>query len=237
MQDETDLDDDQSFSMLCTQEVDEDIDVIWDWNSPQAKKISRVHIKKQRLYPSQSPKLTIRRHTSNTLIPRFDKLKEEVEALREELTGSNSKTDNGKKTFADLDDDSFDEQLILCSQRVENEFINKIKTNSSVERHDIYETCDKKNSSIDNLLHGTLQNTSVCKSPNTKIADDSFDLVIGNLMEDDFESTVLQQISKDINKEQIKFSKTDDFCNNNQYVFPTHSSCELPTNSSKGIFC
>lgn len=230
MQDE--LDGDQSFPMLCTQETDEDIDVIWDFNSPRGNKGAHIRVKKQkRLCPSQSPKLTIRRHASNTQIPKFEKLKEEVEALREVLTGSKSKPDNAKKkSVDDLEDDSFEEQLILCSQMVENEFMSKTKLDSSTTLHSICKTRDTQKSSIDNLLHGTLQNNNVCKSPGNKLADDSFDLAIGEL--DDFE---LPQTSQDNKKEQITFPKTDYFRNNNHHTFRTHSSFEQLRSDSKGI--
>lgn len=240
MQENIDPDDDQSFSISCTQEIDEDVDVIWDWNSPQANnKISRVRFKKQtRLYPPQSPKLTVKRHTSNTQIPKFDKLKEEVEALREELTGTGSKQSSKKQIcIDDFNDDSFDEQLVLCSQRVENEFINKFRTNSNVELNRVNETCDIKMSSIDNLLHGTLQNTSVSISPSNDMADDSFDLAIKDLIGDDFESTILQQMSNDVNEEPAKLPEAEDFCNNNQHTFTKHSSFEILSSHTKGMVC
>lgn len=236
MQDD-ELSEDQSFSMLCTQEVDEDIDVIWDWNSPRANRASHLHLKKQkRLYPSQSPKLTIKRHASNSNIPKFDKLKEEFEAFRNELNSSlRLDNNNENKCFNDFDDDSVEEQLILCSQRIENEFENKTKFCNNVELHN-NPTSDSTRSSFSNLLHGTLQEASNSDNSVKKIADDSFDLAIIELPFDDFEVNSPIKEPEESNKtvENQSLLESNEVSNSNEYV-KKHPSFELSQSCSKGM--
>lgn len=77
------LDSDLDDYYPCTQDEFENRDVLWDWNSPQAKqkKQKRRLILKQ----SQSPKLPIRRHPSNNNVM-FEKLKDELLALRNDIS-------------------------------------------------------------------------------------------------------------------------------------------------------
>ncbi|RZB54411.1 helicase SKI2W, partial [Asbolus verrucosus] len=122
-----------------TQETNEDIDVLWDWHSPQTS--HRRRKKQKRLLPVQSPKLPVKRHPSNTQTQNFEKLKDELRALKEELAlpddesclcispqqetefkegdGNNLvlKTEQGQLDHFDMFDDSIDEQLLLFSQQ------------------------------------------------------------------------------------------------------------------------
>lgn len=67
----------------CTQEGFENVDVIWDWNSPQSKKAPKKSQK--RLALPDTPKKSLKRHISNNSIQGFEKIKEELRLLREEI--------------------------------------------------------------------------------------------------------------------------------------------------------
>lgn len=79
-----DSENDDSFTQIAsTQEGCENIDVVWDWNSPQAK--PRPKKSHKRLQLQQSPKIPIKRHPSNHSIQDFEKLREELRLLRDEI--------------------------------------------------------------------------------------------------------------------------------------------------------
>ncbi|KAF2892492.1 hypothetical protein ILUMI_13711 [Ignelater luminosus] len=114
-----------------TQEESENIDVIWDWNSPQSKPRTYKHKKKT---VHNSPKLPVKRHPSNNQIDVFNKLKEEFEMLKSHVVenastksnelASNTHKELGYKGITNLDDifnDSMEEQLVICSQNAEHE--------------------------------------------------------------------------------------------------------------------
>lgn len=119
--DETD--DDENVFASCTQD-DEEIDVAWDWNSPRCKH-NRNFVKKKKITSTHqhSPKLTLRRHHSDNQLPAFEKIKEQIAELRKEVIGGSS---SNRNLFDDsVFDDSIEEQLVLCSQRVEEAVIKK----------------------------------------------------------------------------------------------------------------
>lgn len=120
-------DDDENFFPSYTQndDDDDDADVVWDWNSPRCK-YNRNSVKNKRIKAShqQSPKLTLKRHPSNNQVPAFEKIKEQFEELTKEVKTGGGGTSTSKKTLFDdtiFDDSIDDEQLVLCSQRVEEE--------------------------------------------------------------------------------------------------------------------
>lgn len=128
----------------CTQEGFENIDVVWDWNSPQSKRIPKKSQK--RLALSQSPKTTLKRHLSNNSIQGFEKLQEELRLLREEIAvpehedclvlspieEAEYKNVNNSESIYNIElenlineaddffDDSLDEQLLICTTQVES---------------------------------------------------------------------------------------------------------------------
>jgi len=122
----------------CTREESDNIDVMWDWYSPQSK--PRVR-KQKRIHQQQSPKLPIKRQPSNNQIAIFDKLREDLETLRDQINTKHTETRNlnHKETkhqpnLSDLEDvfnDSMDEQLIRCSQEVENK-VTGVSSNQKV---------------------------------------------------------------------------------------------------------
>lgn len=112
--DETD--DDENLFSSSTQE-NEEIDVTWDWNSPHSKRNQNI-AKKKRIRDTalHSPKLTLKRHASNNQMPVFDKIKEQMVELRNQVINSaNHKNLFGETVF----DDSIEQELVLCSQKVE----------------------------------------------------------------------------------------------------------------------
>ncbi|XP_018327804.1 golgin subfamily A member 4-like isoform X2 [Agrilus planipennis] len=132
-----------------------DVDVIWDWNSPRAKTNMR---RGKRQHAPEQEKPPLKKTPSGNNLPTFDQLKKKLDALKEEINAEkNEKPINS--SYIDFDhstsrqinshnhlmedipeleelfnDDSFEEQLILCGQKVENYLIvpsenTKIKTN------------------------------------------------------------------------------------------------------------
>ncbi|CAH0550522.1 unnamed protein product [Brassicogethes aeneus] len=195
----SDIDFDESPSYYpCTQEEFENRDVVWDWNSPQAKQKEKK--KKKRLILTHSPKLTLRRHSSNNNIKNFEKLKEELKALRNEISVPDNedclilspleevefKTDLNTSAISslmqdkdnnivcdseleDLFNDSADEELFLVSQQLENHIEAKTTT---VIRPKV-ENNEPLNSVKRNLVP---QNKILPKrqANETKVAEDSF---------------------------------------------------------------
>ncbi|XP_023029272.1 uncharacterized protein [Leptinotarsa decemlineata] len=78
-----DIDNDSPLQIPLTQDASENVDVVWDWNSPQQKPHPRKSQKRLILPPS--PKIPIKRHPSHNSIQNFEKLRSELQALREEI--------------------------------------------------------------------------------------------------------------------------------------------------------
>lgn len=114
--DETD--DDENVFSLSTQE-NEGFDVTWDWNSPRCKRDRNVTKKKRiRDTAQHSPKLSLKRHLSNNQIPVFDQIKKQMTELRNEIIGISS-TSNNNHPVDTFFDDSVEQELVLCSEKVE----------------------------------------------------------------------------------------------------------------------
>lgn len=135
--------------IACTQEGCDNVDVVWDWNSPQSKRQPKKSQK--RLMLSQSPKIPVKRHPSNNQIQNFEKLREELHALREAIALPDNeeslvlspveeaeyKDVSDDQTMhevppltqdifmeandEDLFNDSADEDLVFCTQKIEAE--------------------------------------------------------------------------------------------------------------------
>lgn len=187
----------------CTQEGLENIDVVWDWNSPQSKKKPRKSQK--RLELSQSPKTTIKRHLSNNSIQGFEKLQEELRLLKEEISVpeheeclilspieeaeyknvdnshsiQNIELENFINEADDFFDDSLNEQLLICSTQVEVN-LNEVMAKTS--------NCDINNTILNN--HRTL-NEAVKISDNisdkinetTRIKRNNFNFLQDNVVD------------------------------------------------------
>lgn len=170
-----------------TQEAAAEIDVVWDWNSPQTK--TKVLRKPIRSTLTQSPKLPIKRQHSNTQIQSINKLKEELDALRDEISNTNDihesnatrlpkckySIDFKENKIEDeikeiFEDDSIEEQLLLCSQEVEKTF-NLEHQQKQLPTCDKTETKEKHNFNV----------------PKIENFDDSFDVVLETFREEDFD--------------------------------------------------
>lgn len=138
---------DSPVHIACTQEGCGNVDVVWDWNSPQSKQ--RPKRSQKRLILSQSPKVLVKRYPSNNQIQNFEKLREELQALREAIAlpdneeslmlspveeaqykdVNNDQNVNDalpltqdmcmRENYEDLFNDSADEDLVLCTQKLE----------------------------------------------------------------------------------------------------------------------
>lgn len=153
-----DLDDEVSpFFMKFTQDSCEDeVDVLWDWDSPCSKGTSTRALNRRRIIHS-SPNLTMKRAAHSSSLPRFNSLKAELEQLANKLTHEKDDSNNTHCQFGDnlflkpvtphnneqntededlFNDDSFNEEMIKCSQKVEeayqiNQWCTSIITNNN----------------------------------------------------------------------------------------------------------
>lgn len=167
-----------------TQESNEEIDVLWDWHSPQTSQRKRK--KQKRLLPVQSPKVPMKRYPSNN--ENFERLKNELKALQEELAmpddesclcispqqetdfkeSQNKLTLPSEPKVDDLFDDSMDEQLVLFSQQIETQLLGtNVETNKKSQSSFEYNT-----SEIDNLVKEYEKEND--------IFEDSFDKALGS---------------------------------------------------------
>ncbi|CAG9834644.1 unnamed protein product [Diabrotica balteata] len=126
--------------IACTQETNDNVDVVWDWNSPQAKRHPR---KCQKRLLVQSPKVPLKRHPSSSSAQDLEKLREELQRLKNELAVPDHEEslqlspieEAAYKTFTPIEegpaqefhdfefgdfmDDGLNEQLFAFSQQVE----------------------------------------------------------------------------------------------------------------------
>lgn len=133
-----------------TQEAFDQLDVVWDWNSPQSKHRKKIPVQKKiDRYQSTKP---IKRHTSNNKIESCNKLKSELEALKNELQSGGNEKHSSRALFSDdkikdelkdlevlFDDNSLEEEMILQSQKIENlsatQVINNVCDSFSVQNN------------------------------------------------------------------------------------------------------
>ncbi|CAH1164102.1 unnamed protein product [Phaedon cochleariae] len=220
--------------IACTQDGSENIDVVWDWNSPQAKK----HPKKcqKRLLLPQSPKIPLKKFPSNNSIQHFEKLREELQALRQEIAlpenedslrlspreeadYKNIHNSPVNKVFDDFDDecfDMFDDKLIEFSENIENKFT--VSTNEEQPKF-------KKIHSEENVLGVNSANQKISFKKNIseshmKIANDSFESLLGDI---DVE-TLTCPIS-----EKVDYSKHSNAVKTNSYETRSNKLTDLLT--------
>lgn len=183
-----------------TQEVNEDVDVLWDWNSPQAKPKVPFKRKSKKRLDLQPPKAPLRRHlsaSSEQIKHDFDKIREELRALKDEIAQPdheeslmlspreeaafksedvhgfiddvsvfvNMLEESPKRPSKyDSDDaifnDGLEDQLILCSQRIESDLLqaNPVKCDkeNSVESSKSKPVCPNITDTLNNTLEDIL---------------------------------------------------------------------------------
>ncbi|XP_063918533.1 uncharacterized protein LOC135133914 [Zophobas morio] len=175
-----------------TQETNEEIDVLWDWHSPQTSQ--RKRRTQKRLIPAQSPKFPLKRHPSNNNnTQNFERLRNELKILQEELAMPDDESclcvspqqemeikrdesnilslEQNCDEFEDLFNDSIDEELVLCSQKIEQELESKSGINNA--RVDLSTNiCD--NTEINSLINK--YNDKKIITSNRDLAQESFDI-------------------------------------------------------------
>lgn len=215
-----------AYIISCTQ-GDEDMDVTWDWSAVSKTKPSLQKPSRKRICPSQSPKLTIKRHPSNSQIPKFDRLKQDIEALRSGLSCGPSSNDcvinnNTVSQSPNFEDDSFDEQLLFCTQQVEKELDRsacKSETKTDLEYM---------------LTPPSASNTELQKSSFN--GDDSFDLFLGQIQVDELQNSVKVSEVRSVPNDKL-FPSINDRLNAGTSL-QRHKSCDLPVTNDcqKGMF-
>ncbi|KAJ8973388.1 hypothetical protein NQ317_012104 [Molorchus minor] len=258
---------DSPVHIACTQEGANNFDVVWDWNSPQAKQAPK---RKQNRFITRSPKIPLKRHPSNNNMQNFEKLREELLSLREEISVpdnedclvlsplqeseyknirdfENVKTanklpeiSNSQNCYDDLFNDDVDEQLVLCSQRIEA-FINleygksnvpcaKPSNDAKISSRQ-YNFTNNIKSAADNNLHipdmnhvnvpGSISSDNKTTENYCKTGDDSFGRVLDEFKLESNESfmATVMKTEDTVNKRQstekkIKLARTN---SENQY--------------------
>lgn len=227
----------------CTQEALDQLDVIWDWNSPESSKRQKQPIQKK-VHGYQPPK-PIKRHVSINDIESYDKLKHELETLKNQLVESQSTNKHVGKTlfpdevdvnneFKDLDDlfgdDSLEEEMILQSQKIENLLTIEIKNSvcdiinvqnivSNNKTVSITPKTELRKVKSDNYLDTTLEDYGLNKKSNS------------NLKVDDSQSYNMLKCYTDIDNSEL-YMKDDSF----DYAFKSFNDeliCQ--PNCTKGV--
>ncbi|VEN55142.1 unnamed protein product [Callosobruchus maculatus] len=170
-----DSDEDYPVLIACTQD---EIRVSWDWNSPQPKPK-----RPPKRPPPASPKVSFKRHPSSHALPDLDKLRQELQSLRDEISKPEHEETlrlspveelNYKSFHEDLPpsqppdmnfavpqepidffDDELDDQLLMLSQQVEKDLPKPIPKLGN--HSNVYKSFTfKKNINTENTLDGTL---------------------------------------------------------------------------------
>lgn len=140
----------------------------WDWNSPQSKKIPKKSQKRLALTVPHTPKKTLKRHISSNS---FEKIQEELRLLKEQIaipeheeslvlspieeaeyknnennSINNIDLENFINETEDFFNDSFDEQLLVCTTQMESQLIEVTATSllCNNENNLNYKSVDKK---------------------------------------------------------------------------------------------
>lgn len=200
-------DEDSPYFPCSTQELREDVDVLWDYNLPERKKGRVVRKSKKRLNLQQSPKVPLRRHPSNNnqIKQDFCKLREELRALKEEIAKppdheeslilspreeASFKAGNLTQAIEELVteeedsiedpfDDGMDDQLILFSQQVEEEIEKAYKGLDCDSSTSTEPKCDK--------MVASKAQQAIKGVQDSDIFNDSLDNLITEMSEDVFE--------------------------------------------------
>ncbi|CAG9857491.1 unnamed protein product [Phyllotreta striolata] len=148
-----------------TQENPTNLDVVWDWDSPQA---NRKHPKKcQKRLATNSPKAPFKRHLSENTMQEYEKLQLELKSLREELEGgrlspveeaeyhdSDKLVQLPEDVFDELMDENIDEQLLAVGEELERDANESCKQPSPMNRFKKTDKCFSR--AFDELLTGNL---------------------------------------------------------------------------------
>ncbi|KAB0796960.1 hypothetical protein PPYR_11021 [Photinus pyralis] len=102
----------------------DDVDVVWNWYSPT----SQPQYFKPKVKVQQSPKILVKRHPSREQITAFNKLVEELKTF----TNPNTVQEELDRDYADVFDDSLDEELLIISQKVEQSVSQKVPAHSDI---------------------------------------------------------------------------------------------------------
>lgn len=167
------------FFMKFTQDSgDDEVDVVWDWDSPRSKGTNTRGLNRRRILHS-SPNFPKIKTVQSSSLPRFNSLKAELEQFANQLnhqedcqfdddlflkpaTPPNAATPPNVQEIEDLfNDDSFNEEMIKCSQQVEEAY--------------------KLNQWCTSII--TNNNINVCET----IQDDSFDCFLEKIDDEDIE--------------------------------------------------
>ncbi|XP_060518891.1 uncharacterized protein LOC132697410 [Cylas formicarius] len=225
-------DEDSPYFPCVTQEIKHEVDVLWDWNSPQSKQKTKKH--KKRLNMTNSHQISFKRYPSNNQLKHdFDKLKEDLTALKQELAAPDheeslilspreeaaykdemtnlsaidilikSNQTSCNSDPEDIFNDSLDEQMIQFSQQVENELI-KINDNCKTK----YLTIDEK---INKICHDSDPKSSSNNYPHTKaVPPISLLSKENNLKAEPFSNNGLEQPSCKVANSVVLKNKSED---------------------------
>lgn len=178
------------FSMRFTQDsADDDLDVIWDWDSPQSKNNRCLH--RRRILHS-SPNIPKKQIPYVKGVPRFGSLKAELEELAHKLSEPNSENSDSNQSYLVIEDDgiclktetsttpvdskensdlfgddSLDEEMIKCSQQVEEAFFESWSVDKSTYSNKNVPKLENKNLFTDNHIN-----------------DDSFDVFLEEIKDE-----------------------------------------------------
>nr|CAH7744136.1 unnamed protein product [Callosobruchus chinensis] len=185
------MDSDEDYPVLIAS-TQEEISVGWDWNSPQPKPK-----RPPKRPPPPSPKVSFKRHPSSHALPDLDKLRQELQSLRDEISKPEHEETlrlspveelNYKSFHEDLPlsqppdinfaipqepidffDDELDDQLLMLSQQVEKDLPKPIP--SSGNHSNVHKSFTfKKKTNIENTFDGTLNRLLQDVEMNTSIA-------------------------------------------------------------------
>lgn len=222
-------DEDSPYFPCSTQELREDVDVLWDYNLPERKKGRVVRKSKKRLNLQQSPKVPLRRHPSNNnqIKQDFCKLREELRALKAEIAKPPEHEDSlilspreeasfkagnlsqaieelvteEEDSIEDPFDDGMDDQLILFSQQVEEEIEKAYK---GLDSDSTRLKCDKMVASKAKQAIKSVQDSD--------IFNDSLDNLITEMSEDVFDQlTQVADLKQCKQAQSIKNSSKNNF--------------------------
>ncbi|XP_076269081.1 uncharacterized protein LOC143201730 [Rhynchophorus ferrugineus] len=188
---------DSPYFPSCTQETHEDVDVLWDWNSPQSKPKATIKRRSRKRLNLHVPKVPLQRHLSGNnsqqLKHDFDKLKEDMRILKEEIARPDHEEslilspreeavfkadtmhvpayvedmsafegmmeeehckESAKCLLDNVFNDDLEDQLILCSQRLEIELCDESKQQEKVDGVSSLhsQTTDLLNDTLEKLL-------------------------------------------------------------------------------------
>ncbi|KAG5891422.1 hypothetical protein JTB14_031488 [Gonioctena quinquepunctata] len=200
-----DTDVDSPLQIPLTQEGWENVDVVWDWNSPQGKSFSKKS--KKRLILSQSPKVPIKRHPSHNSVQGFEKLREEIQALRNEIAIPENEdllrlSPVEEADYKNISDNSLMDQM-LENDDFDNLFnspLNAQLIELSVKNSGILDDPMPNRENVAVSPHKNLSFRKVNKNSDiSKLANDSFEALLGEVD--------IEQFTSDLNDDKSESLK------------------------------